>query len=293
MRIARILLIVCTSTALSGCALQNKNMQDNALSSTEEVAATQYNFTKKIAKAKPSSSFELQRCADFSSPVKGIYISQATVENRAYLQYLIAQAKETGINTFVIDLERVSNAYEKNIILVKNSGLRYVARVVVFPSGGNLEKVQSEAYWMTRYRLVDAAIGLGADEIQLDYIRYAANNTASLSNAKDIHKVISWFKEKIGDRAKLQIDVFGGVSFNKSLNVGQNIPTFASSIDACCPTMYPSQFEQFKDHAKKPYDMIYSALITIKSQFDGKTPFALYPYIELSNHRQTFTNVEC
>lgn len=234
-------------------------------------------------------AYELHHRAKLNSPVKGIYISQSTVENRQYLQYLIMRSKEVGINTFIIDLNNVTNTYEKNILLVKNSGLRYVARIVVFPLGGNREKVKSEAYWMSRYRVADAAIKLGADEIQLDYIRYAASNSPSAQNAEDIHQVISWFKDKIGDRADLQIDVFGESSFKESKHIGQNVVTFAPSIDAMCPMLYPSHFEPYKDHAKRPYDIIYKALISLKSKFNGDTPFKLYPYIELSNYRHSFT----
>ena len=50
-----------------------------------------------------------------------LYISQTTLEDRKYLEYLITRSKQVGINTFVIDLNRVSNTYEKNILLVKNS----------------------------------------------------------------------------------------------------------------------------------------------------------------------------
>jgi len=107
------------------------------------------------------ANYELDHRATLSSPVKGIYISQATLEDRKYLEYLIARSKQVGINTFIIDLNRVSNKYEKNILLVKNAGIQYVARIVVFPFGSE----------MSRYRLVEAALTLGADDIQLDHIR--------------------------------------------------------------------------------------------------------------------------
>lgn len=237
-----------------------------------------------------SQTFEFHRRASFNSKIKGIYISQSTLEDRKYLEYLIRRSKEVGINTFIIDMNGVSNTYEKNILLVKNAGIKYVARVVVFPYGGNRENMHSESYWMSRYRLMDAAIKLGADEIQLDYIRYAASNYPSSQNAQDVHKVISWFKNKIDDRAKLQIDVFGESSFKESPRIGQNIPVFAPSVDAVCPMLYPSHFEPFREHAKRPYNIIYAALTKLKSQFSGNTPFKLYPYVELSNYRHSFSD---
>lgn len=237
-----------------------------------------------------NNNYELHHRARLDSPVKGIYISQTTMENREYLQYLIQRSKESGINTFVIDLNVVTNYMEKNILLVKNSGIRYVARIVVFPFGGTREYIKSEAYWMSRYRLVEAALKLGADEIQLDYIRYAASNKPSATNSDDVYEVISWFRDKIGDRADLQIDVFGEASFKESTRIGQHIPKFAPAVDAVCPMLYPSHFEPYKEHARRPYDIIYAALMSLKSKYENnQPPFKLYSYIELSNYRHSFS----
>jgi len=298
--------ILVTILSLTGCA-DYSSMEDSdhdaapsrvtkvSINETEYQANKIYLMSlneKSMEKIEPKSqTYEFHRRADFSSKVKGIYISQSTLEDRQYLEYLIKRSKEVGINTFIIDMNGMSNAYEKNILLVKNAGIRYVARVVVFPYGGNHQNMHSETYWMSRYRLVDAAIKLGADEIQLDYIRYAASNYPSAQNAKDVHNVISWFKDKIDNRAKLQIDVFGESSFKESPRIGQNIPVFAPSIDAVCPMLYPSHFEPYKEHAKRPYNIIYAALTKLKSQFPNQqTPFKLYAYVELSNYRHSFSD---
>jgi len=236
------------------------------------------------------SNYELNHRAALNSPVKGIYISQTTLEDRKYLEYLIARSKQVGINTFIIDLNRVSNKYEKNILLVKNAGIKYVARIVVFPFGSDRYKMKSEAYLMSRYRLVEAALTLGADEIQLDYIRYAASNPASPKNAQDVYQVISWFKDKIDNRAMLQIDVFGESSFKESSHIGQNVVVFAPTVDAICPMLYPSHFEPNKEHVKRPYNIINAALESLKSKFpEHKPPFKVYAYIELSNYRNRLT----
>jgi hypothetical protein len=255
------------------------------------VWAASYNEELAQAAVQPvEGRYELYHQAKFNSPIKGIYISQTTLEDRPYLQYLIRRAKQVGINTFIIDLNQVTGVYERNLLLVKNAGITYVARIVVFPYGSDKEKMQSEAYWMSRYRLVNAAIALGADEIQLDYIRYASSNTPSAQNAEDVHRVIEWFKNKINDRAKLQIDIFGEVSFKESRHIGQNVETFAPSVDAMCPMLYPSHFEPYREHAKRPYNIIYSALESLKSKFSNNNPpFKLYAYIELFNYRHSFT----
>lgn len=235
------------------------------------------------------SGYQLQHRAKFNSNVKGIYITQQTMENREYLEYLIQRSRACGINTFIIDLNRVTKTYEKNLILVRNAGIKYVARVVVFPLGGNKQNVNSEAYWTSRFRLVDAAIRLGAEEIQLDYIRYEASTRASADNKHDVHRVIKWFKHKIGDRAKLQIDVFGETTFKESPNIGQHLPTFADSVDVVCPMLYPSHFEPYQEHARKPYDIVYKAVTSMQRQFKRRTPFRVYVFVELTNYRHKLT----
>lgn len=187
------------ATGLSGCALQNKHYKDDALNSTYEISKAYRMDNKSLVMNKPENQrFEFHRSVEFNSSAKLLYISQESVEDRRYLKHLIARSKETGIETFVIDLQKVTNAYEKNILLVKNSGIRYVARIVLFPNGADNLKMKSEAYWLSRYRLVDAAMHLGADEIQLDYLK---------QNDTDEQELISWFTNQVGAKAKLNIKV--------------------------------------------------------------------------------------
>jgi hypothetical protein len=217
--------------------------------------------------------------------MKGIYISQATMENPSQVKYLISRAKKVGIHTFVVDLERTSPAYIKSIKMIKESGISYVARIIIFPSnGGRAEQVRSEAYWEKRYKLAQKALSLGADQIQLDYIRYNPKQGGSAQNAQDIFKIISWFKSKVG--VPLQVDVFGVASFGPSKYIGQDIVLFSKAVDAVCPMVYPSHFEPYKVHAVTPYETVYKSLASIRKQFGNKPlPFKLIPYIELSNYR--------
>ena len=83
----------------------------------------------------------------FCAPqIKGIYINQGTLENTAYLKQLIDESKGVGINTFVVDMEKNTKNYGKNIKLIKDNGIRYVARVVVFPDGGKADQIKSQAF---------------------------------------------------------------------------------------------------------------------------------------------------
>jgi hypothetical protein len=221
-----------------------------------------------------------------SAFVKGIYLTQTTLENTDYLNYLIKESKKVGINTFVVDMEIPSKKYQQNIALLKNNDIQYVARVVVFPDGGKPEQIASPAYWAKRYNLIKTAVSYGAQQIQLDYIRYNTKQPASTDNSKHIITVVQWFKDRLEPQhIPLQADVFGISSFGESKHIGQNLRMMAQSVDALCPMVYPSHFEPFRVHAVTPYQTIYTSLKALRSQFNDKMPVKLYAYIEISNYR--------
>jgi hypothetical protein len=217
---------------------------------------------------------------------QGIYINEGTMNNARYLQELINNSKEAGINTFVIDYAYGSRNYQENIKLVHQSGIKYVARIVVFPDGGTNAQVLSQSYWEKKYKLVERAVKLGADEIQLDYIRYNTKQPPSVKNAKNIYQVIKWFKDKLRPQGiPLQIDVFGVSAFGDSVYIGQSLTLFADTVDAVCPMVYPSHFEPFQKYAQIPYFAVSSSLKALRGQFYGNIPFKVYPFIETYNYR--------
>lgn len=222
---------------------------------------------------------------------KGIYLTQYTLENTALLNYLIKNSKEAGIDTFVIDLELPSSRYEKNIKLVKDSGIQYVARIIMFPGGGTPAQVENPEVWQKKYKLVKQAMDWGADQIQLDYIRYNTKQRPSQQNAENVFKVIKWYKDKVDERGiPLQIDVFGIASFGESKYIGHNIKTFSETVDAICPMVYPSHYVPFREHFLKPYDTVYRSLKSIQKQFNNEMPIKMYAFIELSNYHYPMSN---
>lgn len=222
--------------------------------------------------------------------VQGIYVSQSTLEKTQYLDYLIRRSNEVGIDTFVIDLNRLSKRYIKNIQRVKSHKIRYVARIVIFPKGGTKRQVMSLAYREKKYKLIQQAITAGAESIQLDYIRYKSKQRPSPQNAVDIYNVIQWFKQRIEPQGiPLQVAVFGETAFGESINIGQDLKLFANVVDVVCPMLYPSHFEPYKKHAKQPYKTIYTALTALRRQFKTqKLPFKVYTYIEITNYRYQY-----
>ncbi len=221
---------------------------------------------------------------------KGIYLTQYTLENTALLNYLIKNAKAAGINTFVIDMEIPSKRYRENIALVKQSGIKYVARIIMFPDGGTPKQISDQAIWQRKYALAQQAIDWGASQIQLDYIRFKASNKPSPENAKKILTIIQWFKSRLAaQNIPLQIDVFGVAAFGESKYIGQNIKLFAPSIDAICPMVYPSHYTPFAYHYKRPYETVLDSLERIQGQFGDTMPIKLIPYIELSNYHYSMS----
>ncbi len=223
---------------------------------------------------------------------KGIYINQGTLENTARMKYLIEQSKAVGINTFVVDLEKPTRNYQKSINLIKSNGIKYVARIVVFPDGGKANQIKSNAHWEKRFKLVEDAVAYGADEIQLDYIRYSTKQPPSPQNAKDVKQVIKFFKTKLAQKGiPLQVDIFGEVSFKESPRIGQNVQLFADTVDTVCPMVYPSHYNPYQKHSAEPYETVYKSLTSLKGKFNDM-PFKLNPYIEASNYHYKWSNAK-
>jgi hypothetical protein len=225
-------------------------------------------------------------------PEQGIYINQGTMSKTGYLNYLIQESKAAGIKTFVIDYTKRSTGYAKNIENVKKNGIKYVARIVVFPDGAKEQQMKSKAYWQQKYQMVDSAIKMGAEEIQLDYIRYSSKQRPSKQNSHDVLEVAKFFKDKVSKQnIPLQLDVFGISSYREIPSIGQSIPVLSTAADAICPMNYPSHWEPYLKYSKEPYQTVYNAIQALRGQFKGKPlSFKLYPYIELSNYRMPMSN---
>ena len=231
--------------------------------------------------------FLILLCLPFASAYqRGIYLTQSTVENRAKLQHLIYRSKEVGINTFIVDYNKPSKRYHNNIQLLDQNAIHHVARIVIFPGGASPSQVHSERILNKKAKLIEQVAALGADEIQLDYIRFRVGTPASSRNAHDIHRVIQRYKAQT-DRLgiPLQIDVFGVAAHGPSRSIGQNLQVFAPSVDVVSPMLYPSHYEPYRQHAKTPYQTVSESLARLHQQFNHHVPFKVIPYIELSNYR--------
>jgi hypothetical protein len=220
-----------------------------------------------------------------ASSIKGIYITQSTMENTQLINKIIANAKKVGIDTFVVDLELPGKLYAKNVALLKENDIRYVTRIEMFPGGGTHKQITDESYWKRKYKLIQTAIAYGAQEIQLDYIRYNTRSGSSPEHSKNIYKIVRWYKEQLASQnIPLQMDVFGISSYGEEPHIGQNIPMMSQTVDTLCPMVYPSHYTPFKEHMATPYETVYDSLTNIKHMFKKEMPIKLVAYIELSNY---------
>jgi hypothetical protein len=217
---------------------------------------------------------------------KGIYITSGTARSTKTMKYLIKRSKATGINTFVIDVYGRNKKYSKNIAMVKQAGIRYVARVVVFPYGARHHQVKSRKIWEKRWKWAKYAVSLGADAIQLDYIRYHRKTQSSINNEKNIDRVIRFFRHRLKDTGvKLQIDIFGVAAHRPTRTIGQNVQLFAPSLDAINPMVYPSHYEPYRHHAVRPYETVFDSVSALKKQLHQYPNVKINAFIEISNYR--------
>jgi len=220
-----------------------------------------------------------------SLAVKGIYLQKSTVLDGKRLQDLIEGAKLAGFNTFVVDIKGRSPEYAAAIKTIQDAGLRFVPRVTMFPGGASREQMADRGLLERRWAVVNYALELGAKDIQLDYIRFSSRNTPSDENSSKVREVLRTIGQRVHERgARLQIDVFGEVSYGPSLRIGQDMRVFAPELDAVCPMLYPSHFEPYKETAKKPYETVHGALVAMARQIQAH-PIPMYPYIEHFNYR--------
>ena len=218
--------------------------------------------------------------------VRGIYVTQSTLESTRTLKYLIDKAHASGIDTFVIDYYGTNKYTRANIQLVKNAGIHYVARIEMFPTGALPEQVDSQTYLARRHKQIMAAVGLGAEAIQLDYIRYRTTQRKSLSNEQDIYKVVKGVHDLLkGTNVALQIDIFGEAAEMHSTAIGQSGPAFAPAVAAICPMVYPSHYFPYAYHAVRPYETVYRSLSMLRQRLKDFPDVKIYAYIELFNLR--------
>jgi hypothetical protein len=219
--------------------------------------------------------------------IRGIYINSGVAVSTRKLHALTKKALAVGINTYIMNYVPRSPRYRKNVKWVESQGVQYIPRIVMYPLGGTHAQLTSRKYFEKRMARINAAIDLGAKEVQLDYIRYSYKNKPSPNNAKVVAGILEEIKQRVHKRGvQLQVDIFGIAAHRPSVRIGQDVGLMAHHVDAICPMVYPSHYEPYKVHSENPYRTITESLDALAVQLQGHGGrVRVYPYIEAYNYR--------
>lgn len=237
----------------------------------------------------------------------------------------VEKLSQKGINAVVVDVKNddgqilwSSNEGKEKIVKfineLKEKNIYTIARIVAFKDknktrenkkwaicnrDGSLYVDKEKMSWLNPYNenvqnyLIDlgkAAINIGFDEVQYDYIRFSAykslNNTqlGKIFAKKSRVEVINEFLEKAtevihGEGGKISADVFGCIIpelfhgwENNANALGQNYEQIANIVDFVCPMIYPSHF---------PYGFMSARDVVLQNGKIKKITFSapdLFPY---------------
>lgn len=202
----------------------------------------------------------------FTAPAyyKGIYLNNYVARTASRYRPLLKQARETGINTLVVDVQPHLPP-EQFMKEARDQGFYLVSRVVVFQGGlktypapaGHVEKILKRAEESARH---------GFMEVQLDYIRFAdklhIRGLTLPRRYRTIASILHSFEKRLRPHGvRIGADIFGRIPFNQNDIIGQKMEIFAPYMDTLYPMLYPSHFYGDPHYQKNPYKTIY----------DGKT----------------------
>lgn len=242
------------------------------------------------------------------STIRGIRVGAGAAGSDEHFQRLIDLATVTSVNAFVFDTKqeggqvlydtRVQQAHDigavdvwydaaERISRAEAAGLYTITRIVALEDAFWVRAHPEEKMagpWadptgpgIRRYvtDLAVEACELGFDEIQLDYVRYAAGSTASvtgqlsLSQEDRVANVASLIEEvraavsPLG--CALSADIFGiVVSVRNDQGLGQRPEELSPHLEAVSPMVYPSHYSDgwlgYPDPNARPYEVTARAL---------------------------------
>lgn len=158
-------------------------------------------------------------------------------------------------------------------------------------------------YWKYLVSIAQAGYAIGFDEINFDYIRFPSDGNMNdiyypMSEGKTKAIVIRDFfaylrKELSGTGVVLSADLFGMTTTNTDdLNIGQILEYALPYFDYVAPMVYPSHyppgFNNHKNPAEKPYEII---KYTMDKAFlrASTTPDKMRPWLQDFNLGATYT----
>ena len=218
-----------------------------------------------------SSPFQKEQGFEISLPTytKGIYLTNSTGSSIKKIRNFITQAKQYGLNTFVIDVQKKMIAREI-IDMLKEANIFPIARIVVF-KGGLKKRDISQTHLQRILNLIADSAAQGFKEIQLDYIRYA--DLPSLSNIplqfkyNVIEKVLKRaHEETLKHSVYLSADLFGRTTLHEYDQIGQRLELFAKYTQTIYPMLYPSHYTNDIKRIANPYNTVSEGITKAKAR---------------------------
>jgi hypothetical protein len=228
--------------------------------------------------------------ADKPSRLIGLYISWWTMQYPARLDQLIKDAKQYQFNSFVCDFRKETPMVVSNLKKIKAAGYYAIARIVVFEEGvgASYAIAQNEAHLKDVFALAKRAQELGFDEIQYDYIRFSDKGSADPKKTEIITNILKEARQEV--QIPVQIDIFGSVAYQPHRIIGQDLRLMKEHVDAVCPMLYPSHFDNDRMRMGDPYTtMLEGSLQTKAKVADRKV--RVIPYIQGFSMRMSWSGL--
>lgn len=219
-------------------------------------------------------------------PYRGVYLNNGYARSLPFVKTMVERGKPLGLNMFVLDAQTYlgTQALISSDVIqyLKKEGIYTAIRVVCFQDGLKILPIP-EWQLTSLYKMIEEAAKCGADEVQLDYIRfedswggptidqkYAAIDTllAKLRTIVDKYKV------------KLSADVFGRVPYNRRDPIGQSLEEFAKHVDVIYPMLYPSHFTADQLRMSQPAFTVKEGTQLAVERLKG-TRATVQPYIQV------------
>lgn len=214
-------------------------------------------------------------------------------------------------NTPIIDAK-----LEEYVKELKQNGVYTIARIVVFKDnflakhhpqlavktyddnvwkdykGNSWTDPYNKEVWDYNIAIAKAAVEVGFEEIQFDYVRFPSDGNTKLCKYSQKHTSITatevlveflkYAKSQIS--VPISIDVFGLTpSVKHDMGIGQRFLQMAEVVDFVSPMMYPSHYRKgeygIPDPDKEPYKTVFRTVVDAKKLL-GEQVYKLRPYLQ-------------
>ncbi len=257
-------LVLISSLAIMGGRIWSQNSSINVVRSGDTIQITGHSYP---------------------SFYRGIYLTVESGRNIARFKDFVQAARQSNINTFVIDAQMGNRDYcvipKECVDLCIQNGIHPIARVVVFTDGLSHWPVD-ESLIRNRLSVAEDACRKGFKEIQFDYIRFTDYRVRGKLALPERYAFIEGFLGRARERlrpysVKTAADIFGRIPLNKSDAIGQRMEGLDKVVDVICPMAYPSHYTWSKKLQADPY---YTVFLTSKKARERVKKAEIVSYIQ-------------